>query len=616
MKKTEIVLLTLSAAFAAWSCQKELPQPAEGPTAMVINAVSEGIGTDPKAEMAYRYDLLWQSGDKILVKNSTESATFTLTGGAGTTNGTFSGTTSISGEVEAFYPESVASGTELVWPSVQTADQAIPMYCTNTISGAAGQTFNFKTLGAVYQLVFSTASAGVVLSSIEVSANEAMSGAFMVSDGRAIISQPEGFKPGIALDLGEAGVALGVTAKYFTVAIPSGTYTDLTFVFRAKDGRTAKKHATKAQVIGYNTVSRLTTSGTFGTVDVSGVELDKETVEITDGEVETIKLNAMVLPVDASNRSVTWTSSNPSVATVDNEGNVTFLSAGTTSITVTTADGSFFKSCDVTVKGSGPEPLPDGALSGVFTIDANGKKVNFSKGNLQATYNGSGYTFGFAENQYDIIGWAAGNTTIDSQADGSVVDLFGFSTDSGTKPWGINTSVSESDYSGNFKDWGENIGDGKTWRTLSKDEWTYLLFSRSVNGGTGEGKSFKVFVINRPVGQALHGLVLYPDGYSSSNTKSRMPSTIPMPGEEDIQLTTSQWMAMEADGCVFLPASGERYRGTDLIACTSYAFYWTSTTASSTTAYLWCNVSGGEGGKVEETNRHLGHSVRLVTDSK
>ena len=313
----------------------------------------------------------------------------------------------------------------------------------------------------------------------------------------------------------------------------------------------------------------------------------------------------MVLPVDASNRSVTWTSSNPSVATVDNEGNVTFLSAGTTSITVTTADGSFFKSCDVTVKGSGPEPLPDGALPGVFTIDANGKKVNFSKGNLQATYNGSGYTFGFAENQYDIIG-LGGNATIDSQAVGSVVDLFGFSTDSGAKPWGINTSNSESDYSGNFKDWGETIGDGKTWRTLSKDEWTYLLFSRSVNGGTGAGKSFKVFVINGSV----HVLVLYPDGYSSPETKGH-----PMPGEEDIQLTTSQWMTMEADGCVCLPACGVRARST-MTACTSYCFYWTSTTASSTTAYSWCNVMGGEGGQFEEANRNLGYGVRLVTDSK
>ena len=73
--------------------------------------------------------------------------------------------------------------------------------------------------------------------------------------------------------------------------------------------------------------------------------------------------------------------------------------------------------------------LPAGALKGEFSVSTT-KKVHFSKGNLQATYNSSAstYAWGFAANQYDYIGNAAGNTTIDSQTNGAVVDLFGWST--------------------------------------------------------------------------------------------------------------------------------------------------------------------------------------------
>ena len=48
--------------------------------------------------------------------------------------------------------------------------------------------------------------------------------------------------------------------------------------------------------------------------------------------------------------------------------------------------------------------VPEGALSGKFTINADGDQIQFSQGNLQATYNGSAWTWSFAANQYDYIG--------------------------------------------------------------------------------------------------------------------------------------------------------------------------------------------------------------------
>jgi uncharacterized protein YjdB len=59
---------------------------------------------------------------------------------------------------------------------------------------------------------------------------------------------------------------------------------------------------------------------------------------------------ANVLPDNATNKDVTWSSSEPGVAIVDTKGTVTAVSAGETVITVKTADGSFKATCRVIVE--------------------------------------------------------------------------------------------------------------------------------------------------------------------------------------------------------------------------------------------------------------------------
>ncbi|MDR1317102.1 MAG: SUMF1/EgtB/PvdO family nonheme iron enzyme [Spirochaetales bacterium] len=86
-------------------------------------------------------------------------------------------------------------------------------------------------------------------------------------------------------------------------------------------------------------------------VAVSGVSLDKLTLTIgVAGGPET--LTATVTPGDATNKSVTWTSSNTGVATVSN-GVVTVVAAGSADITVTTEDGGYTAICAVTVTDYG-----------------------------------------------------------------------------------------------------------------------------------------------------------------------------------------------------------------------------------------------------------------------
>jgi uncharacterized protein YjdB len=85
---------------------------------------------------------------------------------------------------------------------------------------------------------------------------------------------------------------------------------------------------------------------TVSNVAVSGVSLKTSTGLLVGG---TETLSAIIAPANATIKNVTWSSSNPSVATVYNDGVVTGLSAGTAVITVTTVDGGKTAACAVTV---------------------------------------------------------------------------------------------------------------------------------------------------------------------------------------------------------------------------------------------------------------------------
>ncbi|MDD5949192.1 MAG: glycoside hydrolase family 9 protein, partial [Lachnospiraceae bacterium] len=80
---------------------------------------------------------------------------------------------------------------------------------------------------------------------------------------------------------------------------------------------------------------------------VSSVSLNKKTLSLLKGESDT--LSATVTPSTATDKSVTWKSSNESVATVDTTGKVTAVGKGTATITVTTTDGNKTATCTVTV---------------------------------------------------------------------------------------------------------------------------------------------------------------------------------------------------------------------------------------------------------------------------
>ena len=91
-------------------------------------------------------------------------------------------------------------------------------------------------------------------------------------------------------------------------------------------------------------------------VAVTGVYISNQSINLKINESE--QLYATVMPENATNKNVTWSSADREIAEVDENGYVTAKSAGTTTITVTTEDGKMTASCKVTVKKEEEEPNP------------------------------------------------------------------------------------------------------------------------------------------------------------------------------------------------------------------------------------------------------------------
>lgn len=132
----------------------------------------------------------------------------------------------------------------------------------------------------------------------------------------------------------------------------------------------------------------------FSTYPVSGVSLDRDSIALTEGETAT--LNAEVFPADASNKDVTWDSSNTSVATVSENGVVMAVAEGTAEIIVTTTDGKKTAFCTVTVEAKPSTVIGSGTcgenLSWVLsadetlTISGNGAMTDYDYNGVRAPW--------------------------------------------------------------------------------------------------------------------------------------------------------------------------------------------------------------------------------------
>ena len=338
------------------------------------------------------------------------------------------------------------------------------------------------------------------------------------------------------------------------------------------------------------------------------------------------------------------------------------------------------------------------------------KSVYFAKGNLQ--YNDALKKWRIAENQYDFVGsyytailfagtycWyefqeignvydggvKCNNTvfrdpTVEIESDvmrsDCWIDQFGWNTYN--KP--LLVSTSRYDYAStqeDFHDWGENeIYDGDVkrpanyWRTLTEDEWMYLI------GRRPNAENLCAYAsINLPTYGRVNGLILLPDGfekpsdvpfYNITNSANAYPlvktpdgsyqgdgthpndvlekpanieedgvfmATLNEALESDLfmynqnRYTLEQWEKLEAAGAVFLPAAGwieswwTDIYGEDYVAFPFQLYgnftgaYWSSTLGYSQASYLLMQFEGNGHKLGTGTNPlYTGCSVRLVRD--
>lgn len=291
-------------------------------------------------------------------------------------------------------------------------------------------------------------------------------------------------------------------------------------------------------------------------VSVSGVEVSPESIVLQPGD--TVQLTARVLPADASDPAVSWTSSDESVATVSSSGFLIGVNGGTATITCTTNDGGFKAYCIVTVNESTssiavPEAIDLGLPSGL-------KWASFNLGATKPEEYGDYYAWGDTEPYYsrlDPLTWKEGKMA------GYDWSTYSYGNDLST----LTKYVTEEGYGNNDNktvleadDDAATTNLGSTWRTPTDAEWTELR----------ENCTWTWTNLNGVYGRLV----------TAANGNS-----------------------------IFLPAAGYR-GGTSLIGANSQGRYWSSSLYTSYSYYAWC-VDIGD---VDRSSivRCFGQSIRPV----
>ena len=202
-------------------------------------------------------------------------------------------------------------------------------------------------------------------------------------------------------------------------------------------------------------------------ISVTGVSLDRSALEITVGETE--RLIATVRPDNADDPSVTWSSSNTTVATVNASGVVTAVAAGTATITVTTVDGEHTATAIVTVPAVGVTGITLHRTSIGIGISTTGTFIatitpaNATNQNIEWTSNNTsvatvvnGVVTAVSEGRATITA-----TTIDGNFEATaLVDVFPTEmvTDAGVEIGGVRWATRNVGMPGAFVDNPEHLG--------------------------------------------------------------------------------------------------------------------------------------------------------------
>jgi len=158
---------------------------------------------------------------------------------------------------------------------------------------------------------------------------------------------------------------------------------------------------------GKTATCKITVTG--GKVEVTGISLKITSITMNVGKTLNLKSRLTITPSNATNQNVTWTSSNPSVATVDSNRLVTTKSVGTSIITVKSNNGKT-TTCKVTVTKDSNISNPKLIINpkNIYLPIDDGTEFSQIKVNVRTTINGSivsaKYDWSELKNKLNIIG--------------------------------------------------------------------------------------------------------------------------------------------------------------------------------------------------------------------
>ena len=382
MKKLLLIInLALLAALSSCSVKEEIAQDVSYP---VIRGIMEApdVASDTRAFADEALHVYWNRGDKASIFfGKTFNREYEYQGRDGTTAGeftrygsdpsSFSEVDIESGYNYAIFPYNYDNacdydGTLTVYfPTTQTFNEGARGNGANIfmVSRAVDGDFMFKhTAGYLGLKLYGE---GVTVSSVafESNNNEPITGYPYVvfnEDDEPFLSFDQYSEGGSKVTLAcDPPVELGATAaeaKTFWLTIPATVLVKgFTVTITDTKGGTFSKRRSSNYVIERKVFKTMAAfevvpeggSDTPTVVPVTSVQIGSSSLALEPGE--TANLTATVLPSNATDKSVSWSSNNTGVATVDNNGKVTAVAAGSAVITVTTTDGGKTATCNVTV---------------------------------------------------------------------------------------------------------------------------------------------------------------------------------------------------------------------------------------------------------------------------
>ena len=268
---------------------------------------------------------------------------------------------SVNGNSDACWVDNVYIGAPLAVTGIEVLEQLdIPVNGTGTVA------FSVLPENAYNKNVsFESADAGIAA----VNANGVVTGVSAGETTITVTTEDGGFTgactinvynqavTGVTIEPSEAELTVGSSTKLTATVLPENA-TNKNVIYSADDESILsvdQNGKVTGLSLGTATVTVTTEDGGFSAsaeitvmpVRVTGVSISPKAASVDLGR--TIQLTASITPSNATNKNLSWSVSDETIISVDDRGTVTGLSGGTATVTVTTEDGGFTASAEITV---------------------------------------------------------------------------------------------------------------------------------------------------------------------------------------------------------------------------------------------------------------------------